>query len=345
MAALHSLTGAASDSGKRSRWPAIGALRKPWASSKELLGVDLGSSLIKAVLLTREDGQIALKQAVVIATPSGVLTAGEMTDALTVGRTLRTVCKEHQLKTKYVAVAVAGDKVYAQSETLPTESEEGLDEFIQDAMMKVIPYSIDRAAFDYESIPQGDGSSHAVLWVSAATEQVEWARETVTLAGKTPAVVDAQACALANAYVFGYGPAEDQTVALVHVGPRVMTLALVRGSMLLSSRDVTLFREPSGSEAASIRKTVMGELEKRWDSLLHHATPHAPVKIYVSGGAAQSQELCDAIREFSGIPVEPLDPFQKISLVPGTESGQIAAEHGPIFAVAVGLALRGFEDL
>ena len=49
--------------------------------------------------------------------------------------------------------------------------------------------------------------------------------------------------------------------------------------------------------------------------------------------------------ECSGLAVEELNPFRAISVSPETESGRVAREHGPTLAVAVGLALRGFEDL
>jgi type IV pilus assembly protein PilM len=343
MAALQSLTEKTPRAGNR-RWPAVGG-GKLWPQRHELLGVDFGSSLIKAVLLSRAEGEIALKQAVVSATPAGVVTSGEMTDALAVARTLRTLCKEHHLKTRQVAVAVAGEKVYAQLETLPTEFEEGLDEFIQDAIMKVVPYSIDRAAFDYERFPQGEAASKEVLWVSTGAEQVKWVREAVTLAGKVPAVVDAQACALANAYAFGCRPKHNEIAVLLHVGPRLMTMALLRGSMLLCSRDATLVRAHSGSEPGSLPELVVRELQQRWDGLLRHATPAEPHKLFLSGGAAKSPELREALQQVSGLAVEILNPFQSISLPPDSECGRLAAEHGPVFAVAVGLALRGFDDL
>jgi type IV pilus assembly protein PilM len=212
-------------------------------------------------------------------------------------------------------------------------------------MMKVVPYAIDRAAFDYEPSSAGEPASKTVLWVSSGSDQVEWAREAVTLAGKIPAVVDAQACALANAYAFGYQPRENETVALLHIGPRLMTMALLRGPMLLCSRDATLVREHSASQPGLLPKLVVGELERRWDSLLQHATPSEPAKLYVSGGAAQSAELRETLHEHTGLPVEVLNPFRGISLPADNESAKVASEHGPVFAVAVGLALRGFDDL
>jgi type IV pilus assembly protein PilM len=244
-----------------------------------------------------------------------------------------------------VAVAVSGEKVYTQFEALPSEFEEGPEGFLQDAMMKVIPYPVDRAVFDYESFPQGHGLDKGVLWVCSGLEQVEWLREAVTLAGKVPAVVDVQACALANAYSFNYKPAAGETVVLLHIGPRQMTIAQLRGSLMLCSRDASFARDhlPSGVDA--LAQVVVREVERRWAFILQRAAPAKPQRIYVSGGLAHSAVLRDALHQRTALPVDELDPFKEISVSAATESGQIAREHGATLAVAVGLALRSFEEL
>jgi type IV pilus assembly protein PilM len=347
MSALQSLTGDAVDRPEnRATAPVAGgrAGRRSWLPRKEMLGVDVGSTLIKAVLLSQRQGNIVLKQAVLGPTPPGVLTAGEMTDAITVANSLRKLCKEYRLGTRQVAVAVSGEKVYTQFEALPREFEGDLEGFVHDAIMKVIPYPFDGAAFDYERFP-GDAAGAGVIWVSSASEQVEWVRETVTLAGKVPAVVDAQACALANAYTFNHKPSKDETVVLVHIGPRRMTVALVRGSVLLCSRDATLSRNQATNEAGELDALAVRELDRRWDLLLQRAAPGKPQKLYISGGAGQSEELREALHQRTGLAVEELNPFQGISYSPGSEPGRIAKEHGVTLAVAVGLALRGFDEI
>jgi Tfp pilus assembly PilM family ATPase len=124
-----------------------------------------------------------------------------------------------------------------------------------------------------------------------------------------------------------------------------MTIALLRGSTLLCARDATLSREHADYKPDRALELVVAELERRWDLLLQQAAPAQPVKLFVSGGAAQSAELRQALTECSGLPVEELNAFREISLLPDSESGRIAVEHGSTLAVAVGLALRGFEDL
>jgi Tfp pilus assembly PilM family ATPase len=86
-------------------------------------------------------------------------------------------------------------------------------------------------------------------------------------------------------------------------------------------------------------------LDRRWDLLLQRAAPGKPQKLYISGGAGQSEELREALHQRTGLAVEELNPFQGISYSPGSEPGRIAKEHGVTLAVAVGLALRGFDEI
>jgi type IV pilus assembly protein PilM len=318
---------------------------RPWALRKELLGLDVGSSQIKAILLSRKHGNVSLKQAAVCPTPQGVVTAGELTDAISVANSLRKLCKDYRVAARRVAVAVSGEKVYTQLEVLPSGFEGDLEGFLQDAMMKVIPYPVDRAAFDYETFPEEHSPNKGVFWVSSNSEQVEWLREAVTLAGKVPAVVDVQACALANAYSFNYQPQPRSAVVLLHIGPRQMTIAQVRGSLLLCSRDASLSRDRLPSSADALAQVVVREVDRRWDLMLQRAAPAKPERIYVSGGLAHSAVLREALSQGTGLPVEELNPFREISYSPATEAGQIAREHGATLAVAVGLALRSFEEL
>jgi type IV pilus assembly protein PilM len=318
--------------------------KKSWLPRRELLGVDVGSSLIKMVLLSQRHGSVALKQAVLGPTPSGAVTAGELTDSIKVANSIRKLCKDYHLGTRHVAVAVSGEKVYTQFEALPREFEEDVEGFLHESIMKVIPYPLDGAAFDYERLSI-EGIGAGVFWASSAYEQVEWVREAVMLAGKTPSIVDAQACAVANAYTFNYQPPDHETAVLVQIGPRRMTVALVRGSMLLCSRDAMLSRDPSGSEADALPALAVRELDRRWDLLLQRAAPGKPQKLYVSGGAARSKPLQEALSERTGLPVDELKPFWRISYSPETEPGRVAEEHGATLSVAVGLALRGLEEL
>ena len=68
-------------------------------------------------------------------------------------------------------------------------------------------------------------------------------------------------------------------------------------------------------------------------------------RIYLAGGSSKVPGLVEALRQEFSLPVEILNPFQRI--IPPLDSldSEILEENPGQLAVAVGLALRSFEDL
>jgi len=63
----------------------------------------------------------------------------------------------------------------------------------------------------------------------------------------------------------------------------------------------------------------------------------------MAGGSSQVPGLIEELqREFS-LPVETLNPFLRID-PPANASADLLEQHAPQLSVAVGLALRSFED-
>ena len=55
--------------------------------------------------------------------------------------------------------------------------------------------------------------------------------------------------------------------------------------------------------------------------------------------------LVDLLKQDFSMPVEELNPFQRITYNPSGPWGSLVEENAPRLAVAVGLALRSFENL
>ncbi len=67
--------------------------------------------------------------------------------------------------------------------------------------------------------------------------------------------------------------------------------------------------------------------------------------MFLAGGSAKVPGLLEALRQEFSLPVEVLNPFQRITPpVAGAGVGMIEENAGQM-AVAVGLALRSFETL
>lgn len=307
-----------------------------------MVGLDIGTAMIKVVVLEPGHGRYTLKKAALAGTPAGVLTAGALTDGITVARTLKALCLDHEIKEKNFSVAVGGEKVFCQADKSSMGGGEGVDDFIRELAAKYLPYPVSAACLGWQPVEMM--IEGAVLWTATPVEQVDWLRETVSLAGKKAVYVTPQACALANAYSYGASPTSRETVLLLNIGARCLTLALMRGWAIAYARDVTVTRERlDAKEALSTR--VIKALDAHKEQIVERARPQHVERIVISGGASRSDEIRRALAERFDVPVVGLDPLDRVDFSKASPAGRIVEEHGPALAVAAGLALSAIEGL
>ena len=309
-----------------------------------LIGLDIGSVKTKAVVLHRPHGRVTVLQAAIASTPAAALTDGVFTDSITVAYHLKSMLRTSGIRQRNVAVGAAGEKVFLRREVLPDDRNGNLLGFAREAAQKVLPYSIDSAALDHEPVETPGGAGREIIWASTMGEQVEWLREAVMLAGKTLLIVDVEACALVNAFVHSAEPKPDQTSLLVDIGARSLNLCLLRGKSLLGCHQAAVLNRLPG-KLESLPDRVAAALEGCWEPLRRTAEPHEIDQIYLSGGAAREKMMPENLAHRFGRPVQELDPFRTLSYSPSSDAGRLIREHAPAFTVAVGLALRSFEDL
>ncbi len=308
-----------------------------FARSVRMTGLDVGAAMIKAVTLERRPEGIVLRQAALASTPPGVTTEGALTDSIAVARALRSLWNDYSLTDQRVAVAVSGEGVLCQAEQASDSDKGDLSIVAKNRMAETINYPADSATSGYQETPDG------FVWVAAPNQDIDWIRETVRLSAKTPTLIQAQSCALANAYAFNYQPAVEDVVLLVHVGARRAALVLMRGEVPIYGRDVVInFAWPAS--ARSVPERVVGALDLHWDQIELRSKPAELSRVLLSGGPASAPELKEAIESRTGKPVEMLDAFSRVGYSPGEGGGRAVAEHRSALAVAAGLALQGLEE-
>jgi len=307
-----------------------------------IVGLDIGTAMIKAVVLEKRHGRVLLKKAALAGTPAGVLTAGALTDGITVARSLKALFEEYQIKEKGLAVAVGGEKVLCQADRSASGGGDGVVDFIRELAAKQLSYPVSAACLGWqpvESMIEG-----AVLWTATPVEQVDWLREAVSLAGRKTVYVTPQACALANAYSFSMKPASRETVLLLNIGARCLTLALMRGWAIAYARDVTVTRERIDVDVPLAARLIKA-LDAHKDQIVERSRPHPVQQILITGGAAGSKELRQALQERFDVPVATFDPLDQMQYAPMSPAASVVEEHGPSLAVATGLALSAIQSL
>ncbi len=305
-----------------------------------MVGVDIGSKRTKVIVLRRAEGAISLEKAALFPTAPEATTAGEFTNGLAVAEQLETIWSAHDIKTSRAAVAVSGDRVFCQSYRPTAHSAEEIESAVRSEVESVTPYALKTATLDYDFISGPDGDE--LLWVCVPTEQVEWVREVIDFAGKTAEVVDAEACALTNAFAVNNKPRKDAGTLLLHAGAGTLNACLARGDVLFCSRTARM--HDRGSQDGHEAPWISSEAHRLWDVLSEQTQMDGVESIWVSGGRAR-HEVVDAISERFEVQAALFDPFREIDLPAESEAIGIAEEHRAGCAVAVGLALRGFEDL
>ena len=346
--------------------------------AKTIVGLDVGSSSIKAVELKRSRVGIQVAHLGVEPLASDIVVDSMIVDSGTVSSAISKIFSENLIKSRSVATSVSGHSVIVKKISLPPMSDQELAETIQKEAAQHIPFDIADVSIDYQVLSEdGAGPQMDVLLVAVKKDKILNYTNVLSMAGKTPSIVDIDAFALQNCYEYNYEPAPGSTVALLNLGASVMNINIVKGTSPLFTRDVSVGGHQytdslqkeldlSFDDAESLKlgrkvgtvsedakmpilqqvtEIIVLEIQKTFDFFRATAAGEHIEKIFLAGGSSKVPGLMESLRQEFSLPVEILNPFQKIA--PPTEgpAAQLVEQNAGQLAVAVGLALRSFEDL
>lgn len=346
-------------------------------AKKSLVGLDIGSSSVKAVELQGKAGSLSLLSLGLSPLQQDTVVDGQIMELNDVSNVIAEVFQSQQIKTDRVAAGVSGSSVIVKNIIVPQMTREELEESIDWHAEEHIPFDISDVSLDYQVVGSGPDSLH-VLMAACKRDFVANLKQAIQLAGKQPAIIDVDAFALQNCYEINYQPPADLVVALLNIGASTMNINIVKGARSVFTRDVSvggnqytsLLQKELGMtyEQAEITKRggstpapdeamgIEGVLETVSDMLaleisktfdFYRATAEdndaAVQRILISGGGSKLKGLPEFLSNRFEMPVELLDPFRRISVDARRFDPDYMREVVPEMAVAVGLALRGVE--
>ncbi len=342
--------------------------------SKGLLGLDIGTSAVKAVELARHDQEIRLKRAQMAAINPELVADGAIADSAGLAAALSGLLGA-SAKRQRTAAAVSGHSVFVRPIVMPAMSDAELATAIQTEAVQHVPFPIEEVQLDYQVLDFREGGQMEVLLVAAKKEKIANTTEALTRAGLQPTIMDHDPLALANCYEYNYQPTPETAAALLHVGASQTHFNVMRGAVPCFTRDISaggnqytdalqkefsltfeeaeavkLGRSSSVSESKrlevmqTITEMLRRELRKMLDFFRTENGRIAIGQLYLSGGGARVAGLEEMLQQEMSVPVEWLDPFRRIRAEGELPAGNLQ-QIAPRMAVAVGLALREFEDL
>src|SRR4030095_1036431 len=128
-----------------------------------MVGVDVGSSSVKAVELQGKSGDFQLLSLGFEGLQSDSGVAGQIMELNAVSNAIGSIFNEHKIKTTRVAAGVNGHSVIVKNIVLPQMTEEELQESFAWHAEEHIPFDISDVNLDYHVTDSSDEAIHVLM--------------------------------------------------------------------------------------------------------------------------------------------------------------------------------------
>lgn len=351
-----------------------------FGKKKGLVGLDIGSSAVKAVELKaggKGGAEYQLLNLGIEALPPEAIVDGAIMDSGSVIDAIQRVFTSQKIKTGDVATSISGNAVIVKKISLPQMTPDELAESIHWEAEQYIPFDIQDVAIDYEILEGGgSGGNMDVLLVAVKKDKISDYTSAISQAGKSCAIVDVDVFALQNCYEVNYGVDPGRVVGLLNVGASIMNINILKGATSIFNRDIAVGGNQytdaiqkdlnlSFDQAEALKKggrvegaapenlhpilqavseNIALEIQKTFDFFKATSSEDRIDRIFLSGGTAKVHGLRDLLAERFDAAVELMNPFNNVTYNPRDFDPDFIAEVGPAAAIAVGLAVRKVGD-
>ncbi|MGY0505081.1 pilus assembly protein PilM [Luteimonas sp. e5] len=342
-----------------------------------LLGVDISSTAVKLLQLSRSGNRYRVEHFAVEPLPPNAVVDKTVVEIEQVGDALRRAVERSGSKLRNAAAAVTGSAVITKLISMPGDlSEDELEAQVELEAPNYIPYPIDEVNIDFNSLGPVPGAPdmQQILLVAARSEDVLARQAVLEVAGLKAAVMDVEAFALENAFELmrpSLNIPADGLVAIVDIGNTMTTLSVLRDGrsqyareQAFGGRQLTeeiMRRYGLSHEEADRAKRVGGlpesyeteVLEPFRDSLVQQVSRllqfyyasseyNRVDQIVLCGGCASIAGIAQQVEEHLGVATVVANPLAQMTLGSRVPA-QALAQDAPALMIACGLALRSFD--
>ncbi|MCA1634255.1 MAG: pilus assembly protein PilM, partial [Acidobacteria bacterium] len=240
---------------------------------KGLVGLDIGSSSVKAVELQGKPGSLSLTNLGFENLQPDTVVDGQIMELNDVSNVIAGIFRDGQIKTDRVAAGVSGSSVIVKNIIVPQMTREELEESIDWHAEEHIPFDIGDVSLDYQVVGSGADSLH-VLMAACKRDSIANIRQAIQLAGKQPAIIDVDAFALQNCYEVNYQPPDDLIVALLNVGASTMNINILKGVRSVFTRDVSV----GGNQYTALLQKELGLTYEQAEAVKRGGAPPSHVE-------------------------------------------------------------------
>jgi len=350
-----------------------------FASKKDIVGIDVGSSAVKVVCLRESRGTFQLENVGIIPLAPETIVDNTIMDAVAVVDSIQNLLKSLKVKSSNIASSVSGHSVIIRKISLPKMTESELESSIQWEAEQYIPFDISEVNIDFQILGSDpkDPSQMDVMLVAAKKNFVDDHTALFIDAGLNPVIMDIDCFAVENMFDYNYGFVEDEVVALIDLGASAVSISVLKGDSSVFTRDVQTggnllseeLQKRLGLSSADAERAKLGdrdiadidpdsidevlssaienlvqEIQRSLDFFAATSNDDRISKLYLTGGVSGSKQIKEMLEERLGIPAERVDPFRNVKVSEKVFDMEYLKAIGPMFSVAMGLAMRKVGD-
>ncbi len=215
-------------------------MQLPFGKSNSIIGLDIGSSSVKAVELTAKAKGIELQHVGIAQLPPEAIVQGAFLNSSAIVDAIREAVDGAGTRTKNVATAVSGHSLIVKKISLPAMTRDELEESIRWEAEQYIPFDINEVNLDFQILNSGEAEGQMdVLLVAAKKDLIDDYVNVVREAGLHPAVLDVEAFAVENAFEANCEIVADEVVALADIGAQVVNINIIANGIPAFTRDIS----------------------------------------------------------------------------------------------------------
>ncbi|OGG37284.1 hypothetical protein A3J20_00385 [Candidatus Gottesmanbacteria bacterium RIFCSPLOWO2_02_FULL_42_29] len=338
--------------------------------AKIMLGIDIGTTSIKAVSLSRNKNDVSLLAAGNIPAPRVNPDMVAHSDEQVIANTINQLVHDMKVNSAGVAVSLPSYKVINQVIEIPEMNEKEIEQSIQWEAEQYIPLPLSKVKIDYSVIGRNEATKKLkIILVAAPLSLIEKYMRIISLTGLNLLAIETEILASVRSVVHSLPTLAN--IMLLSVGATNTEIALIRNQLLIYTKSYpiggnTLTRAVSEelgfdySQAEEYKNTygldeskleakinkivapfftnLFSEIEKTIIYFKEEYLKEEIMTVVISGGTAKLPGLMLATTKNIGINSQVSNPFINIQ-ANETVLNSLTAD-APIYTTSVGLALK-----
>jgi len=346
--------------------------------SNVLLGLDISSTSVKLLELSRSGDRYRVESYGVEPLPPNAVVEKNISDVEGVGEAIKRLISRSKAGSNQVAVAVAGSAVITKTIEMDASlTDAEMENQIIVEADQYIPYPLDEVAIDFEvqGVTERNSEQVEVLLAACRRENVELREAALDLSGAKARIVDIEAHAMKRAFELIKpqlgSNADDLVVAILDIGATMTTLSVLAddrsiytreqlfgGKQLteeiqrrysLSFEEAGLAKKQGGLPddyeqecLPTFKEAVLQQVTRSLQFFFSSSQYDDVDYIVLAGGTASIDGLSEIIENKLGTPTIIANPFIDMSLASKVDADALAND-APAMMISCGLAMRSFD--